>query len=157
MLNGDSMWNNIDEFAEWYKNNKHPFKPQARDPLYTTDHSISTIIFRKDRYQVELYYMKPNSTIPQVPAPGIEHQILFLNGTISGQKDGEVIFDSTPFADQSNNDGSNVLYNRIFKLDNASLDVVTIGHKGACLMSIQRWDEGIEMTSLSRQRGLALN
>lgn len=151
------MWNNIDEFTEWYKSNNHPFKPQARDPLYITDHSISTIIFRKDRYQVEMYYMKPNTSIPQVPAPGIEQQVIFLNGTISGIKDGQVIFDSTPFAEQTNPDGSNVLYNKIFKLDNSNLDVVEIGHKGACLMSIQKWDDGIEMTSMSRQRGLALN
>jgi hypothetical protein len=151
------MWNNIDEFAEWYKSNRHPFKPQARDPLYITEHSISTIIFRKDRYQVELYYMKPNTTIPQVPAPGIEQQIIFLNGTISGSKDGTLVFDSTPVAEQTNEDGSNILYNKIFKLDDANLDIVEIGHKGACLMSIQKWDDGIEMTSLSRQRGLALN
>ena len=150
------MWNNLDEFAEWYKNNRHPFKPQARDPLYTTNHSISTVIFRKDQYQVELYYMKPNSTIPQVPAPGVENQVLFLSGTISGHKDGQVVFDSALFADQINSDGSNILYNTLFKLDNSNLDVVTTGNKGACLMSIQKWDEGVPMTSMSVQKGLAI-
>ena len=27
------MWNNLDEFAEWYKNNRHPFNREGNTLL----------------------------------------------------------------------------------------------------------------------------
>lgn len=147
------MWNDLNEFTQWYKDNNHPFKPQARDPLYVTKWTTSVVIFRQDRYQVELFYMKPNSVIPSVAAQGVEHKTIFLHGAVKGLKNDEVVFDTMPHALIKNKDGESRLYNMIFEGNHSDVDVVVVGAQGASVMVVQRWDNDIEMTSISKQRG----
>ena len=151
------MWNNVDEFAQWYKDNNHPFKPQAKDPIYITDHSHSTIIFRQDRFQVELTYCRPNWTTTDFSSPGIDQRILFLNGDLSGKKNGQLVFDTASVADKKNSDGTSILYNRIFKPSSQDIDVFEVGNKGACFMLLQYWEPGIPMTSIARQKKISHN
>ena len=91
------MWNSVEEFAEWYVENNHPFKPPTTDPIYVTKMSYSTVIFRKDRFQIELFHIAPNSSTTTLVAPGIDQCIIFLNGQITTYKDNQVVLDSTNF------------------------------------------------------------
>ena len=150
------MWNTVEEFAEWYKDNNHPFKPPTTDPIYVTSMSYSTVIFRKDRFQVELFHIAPNSSTTTLEAPGIDQCIIFLNGQITAYKNDQVVHDSTAFYETANENGTSILFNQIFKLGGGSIDRVDYGPKGASLMSIQKWDDGIEMTSMSKQKGLLI-
>lgn len=150
------MWNTVNEFAKWYKDNNHPFKPPTTDPIYRTKNSYSAVVFRKDRFQVELFYISPNSSITTLDAPGIEQCILFLNGQVTCYKDDNIILDSTHIHEQKNKNGTSVLFNKIFSLGDGTINRIDYGPKGASLMSIQKWDEGITMTSMSNQKGLLI-
>jgi hypothetical protein len=154
---GVVMWKDVDEFAQWYKDNNHPFKPQALDGIYVTENVYGTCIFRRDRFQVELCYMKPNWSTVNLTSPGIDQRILFLHGSIKGIKDGKVVFDTDMFSGQTTETGASILYNRIFKAGALGIDTLEVGPQGASLMLIQHWEEGIPMTSVSRQKNLALN
>lgn len=150
------MWNTVEEFANWYVENNHPFKPPTTDPIYITKMSYSAVIFRKDRFQVELFHISPNSSTTTLIAPGVEQCIIFLNGQIKTFKDDQVVLDSTQIYEQTNENGTSVLFNKIFTLGNGNIDRVEYGPKGASLMVVQKWDEGIEMTSMSKQKGLLI-
>lgn len=150
------MWNTVEEFANWYVENNHPFKPPTTDPIYKTNASYSAVIFRQDRFQVELYHIAPNSSITTLVAPGIEQCIIFLNGQIKTFKGDQVVLDSTEIYEQSNENGTSILFNKIFTLGNGDIDRVEYGPKGASVMVVQKWDEGIEMTSMSKQKGLLI-
>jgi hypothetical protein len=118
--------------------------------------SYSTVIFRKDRFQVEMFHIAPNSSTTTLEAPGIDQCIIFLNGQITAYKNNQVVHDSTAFYETANENGTSILFNQIFKLGGGSIDRVDYGPKGASLMSIQKWDDGIEMTSMSKQKGLLI-
>ena len=60
------------------------------------------------------------------------------------------------FDEQKNENGTSILFNQIFNLGDGNIDKVSYGLKGASLMSVQKWDEGIEMTSMSKQKGLLI-
>jgi hypothetical protein len=149
------MWNTLDEFAEWYKANNHPFKPPTTDPIYKTAFNLSAVIFREGRYQVELYLMKPDWISTDTTAPGLENRILFLSGTIKTEVDGKIVSDTDTFGSIADN-GLHPLYNTVFKGDAKGTSNIHFGHKGACLLLLQKWDEGIPMTSMSVQRGMAI-
>jgi len=153
---GVGMWSNVKEFAEWYVQNNHPFRPPTTDPVYKTNMSYSVIIFRKDCYQVELFHIAPNSSTTTLNAPGIEQCVIFLNGQITCYKNNDIVLDSTEIYEQKNENGTSILFNQIFNLGDGNIDKVSYGPKGASLMSVQKWDEGIEMTSMSKQKGLLI-
>jgi hypothetical protein len=46
------MWNTIEEFAQWYKDNGFPIRPPFEDPVYVTDISYSYVLFREGRSNV---------------------------------------------------------------------------------------------------------
>jgi hypothetical protein len=150
------MWNNLDEFAEWYKSNNHPFKPPTTDPIYKTAFNQSSVIFREGRYQVELYFMKPNWVSTDTTAPGLENRIMFLNGTIKTDVGGEIVSDTESFEDMPSENGLHPLYNTVFKGDTKGTSNIHFGAKGACLLLLQKWDDGIPMTSMSVQRGMTI-
>jgi hypothetical protein len=150
------MWKTVEEFAEWYKNNKHPLRPPTTDPIYRTDFSYSVVIYRNGRFQVELFYLRPNCSVTTLHAPGIDQCIIFLNGQITVYKDNQVLYDTTELTEVKTDQGTSVLFNQIFKFDGGEIDRVDYGPKGASLMSVQMWHDDIEMTSMSKQKGLLI-
>lgn len=143
------MWKNLDEFTQWYIDNNYPIRPPAEEPVFVTDHSHSAIVYREGRYQVELYLMGPNWQTPNHSHPGVEHRIIFINGTISGTKNGELVNDSEPWFDKVKDDGTCVASGFHTDFDASDWHSVKIGHMGGILIITQHWEEGITMTSQS--------
>ena len=145
------MWKDIDEFTNWYKENGYPLKPPASDPIYETDHSLSAIVFREGRYQVELYLLAPNWETPNHGHPGIDYRIVFLNGTFGGTKNSEYVNDSAEWADKANPDGTNILFGLSFDFGSDDFHHVKVGQKGGLIAITQKWEEGLKMSSQSVQ------
>lgn len=143
------MWNTLSEFTEWYIKEGYPMRPPTEDPIYLTDHSYSAIVFREGRYQVELYMLGPDWSTPVHSHPGIEHDIIFLNGTVYGYKDGEKLEDAMAYTDIANPDGTNIAFGQYHKFDGKSTHIVGTGHKGGLVAVTQKWDDGIKMSSQS--------
>jgi hypothetical protein len=54
-------WSSLDEFATWYRNAGFPILPLQDSCINMADITYSLIVFRKGRFQVELYLVAPNS------------------------------------------------------------------------------------------------
>ena len=143
------MWETIDEFTEWYQQSNYPIRPPTTDPIYVTDHSLSSIVFREGRFQVELYMLAPNWETPTHGHPGVEHRVIYLNGDLNSTKNYEPLADSTDISDLAREDGCNVAFGSTQSFCADDWHAVKIGPKGALIAITQKWDIGLEMTSQS--------
>lgn len=144
------MWKNLDDFSKWYIENKHPLKPPAYEPIYDTDYSLRYVVFRENRYQVEMCIVKPNSVFNDFNEDGlgVDHCMVFLSGGFIGYKNNNIVFNTQNL--KSNTDGTSVFLNRIFKQSQFNIDKLTTTDQGAAFMSLQYWANGIEMNSLAK-------
>jgi hypothetical protein len=143
------MWNDLEDFSKWYVENQHPFKPPAYEPVYDTGYSLRYVIFREDRFQVEMCIAKPNSVFTNyVPKSGVDHCTLFLSGTFIGYKYDDIVLDTSSLG--TNIDGTSIFLNQIFKGSQFDLDKLATGDQGAAFMSLQHWEDNITMTSLAK-------
>ena len=55
-------WASLDEFAAWYRNAGFPILPPQDSKINIAEITYSLIVFRKGRFQVELYLVAPNSS-----------------------------------------------------------------------------------------------
>lgn len=146
------MWKDIDEFTQWYLDEGFPMRPPSEDPIYVTDHSLSAITFRQDRFQVETYFLAPNWETPNHSHPGIEYRIIYLNGTVTGTKNGEGLMEDVPdyaFADMKNEDGTNVGFGSVWPFDAYDSHTVKTGPRGGLIAITQWWPEHLTMSSQS--------
>ncbi len=150
------MWKDVDEFTAWYIENKYPFRPPAVDPVYKTkNNTLNMITFRENCYQVELILAQPNTEFEEsVEKEGVEQRLIFLNGSITGYLGDKTVYDSSPYINMSNEDGTSILFNMIFKPGAEQLDKVVIGSHGASFFSVQCWDSNLEMNSLAKYKGI---
>lgn len=55
----------LEEFAQRWVAEGKPYRPPADSRVIETDYTLSMIVFRDDRFQVELYLAKPNWSTPK--------------------------------------------------------------------------------------------
>ena len=65
-------WETLDEFIEWFMDSRMPWMIPVDSEVYVTDNASSLILFRHDRYQVELYVNYPKTTAPLHGHPGMD-------------------------------------------------------------------------------------
>lgn len=80
-------WNTIEEFTDWYMNNGMLFIPPWDAEVICSDDATAMTIFRKDRYQVELYLVHPDKLVPMHAHPGMESLLISLGGGEQGSPD----------------------------------------------------------------------
>ena len=65
-------WNTVEEFADWWFRNGMPIRfPQSAE-VFLSDDATSIALFRKGRFQVELYLIHPHPTVPVHEHPDVE-------------------------------------------------------------------------------------
>ena len=65
-------WKNVEDFADWWFRNGMPIKFQDSSEVFLSDDATSIALFRKGRFQVELYLIHPNPTVPVHEHPDVE-------------------------------------------------------------------------------------
>jgi hypothetical protein len=65
-------WANVEEFADWWFRNGMPIKFQDSAEVFLSDDATSIALFRKGRFQVELYLIHPHPTVPVHEHPGVD-------------------------------------------------------------------------------------
>ena len=128
------MWNTVEEFAAWYKQNKYPIRPPFEDPIYVTDISYSYVLFREGQFQVELYLVRPNTASPEHSHPGVDNIVLLWGGDIGSSADTIV-------------PAMLGIHGQIIK--NGSTHALHAGKKGCAVLSIEKWAEGMKPSSVS--------
>jgi hypothetical protein len=110
-------WSNVEEFADWWFRNGMPIKFQESAEVFLSDDATSIALFRKGRFQVELYLIHPCPTVPVHEHPDVE--------VIKARLDGN----RYPYL-------SNTLHNN--EAHGAGL-VLEAEDKGYPLLAIQHW------------------
>ncbi len=139
--------NTVEEFAEWYKQNEYPLRPPFADGVYVTDISYSYVLFRQGQFQVELYLVKPNSNTPAHSHPEVENIIMFSSGSAATSQQKLDQFLSFPHVAQA--DGTHPFFGYMdHKVTDGDSHALYAGPKGAAILSIEKWPEGMTPTSL---------
>ena len=110
-------WKNVEDFADWWFRNGMPIKFQDSSEVFLSDDATSIALFRKGRFQVELYLIHPNPTVPVHEHPDVE----VIKARLDGKK--------YPYL-------SNTLHNN--EAHGAGL-VLEAEDKGYPLLAIQHW------------------
>lgn len=76
-------WSNLEEFATWWLNIKMPVIFPTNPEVYMSDDATAISLFRKGRFQVELYLIHPQPQVPVHEHPGVE-VIKVRSGLTSG-------------------------------------------------------------------------
>jgi len=65
-------WKDIQEFADWLLENKMPLRFPQYPEVFLSDDATAISLFRKGRFQVELYLIHPQPVVPVHEHPGVE-------------------------------------------------------------------------------------
>ena len=73
-------WNSLEEFVDWYLDQRIPLMIPWNAPVFRSDDACAICVFRKGRYQVELYYQYPTLHIKEHAHPRMEVITMTLGG-----------------------------------------------------------------------------
>jgi hypothetical protein len=83
-------WADVQAFADWWLDNKMPLIFPVFPEVYCTDDATAVCLFRKGRFQVELYLIHPQPGVPVHGHPGVE-VIKIRSGLPSGHTASDVL------------------------------------------------------------------
>lgn len=131
-------WNTVEDFTKWWIENKMPLMIPSDAEVIISDDATAICVFRHGRFQIEFYIIKPHYSIEYHSHPGMEVITMYFAGG-KNSPPGARTFHNT--ADQ---------WGRIrAKLESGEYHggEDTNVFSGFVLVAIQKWDEGIEMSS----------
>lgn len=73
-------WENIESFADWYVSNGMPLIIPNDAEVFLSDDATAVCLFKKGRFQVELYLIHPNPKVPVHGHPDVEVIKVRLSG-----------------------------------------------------------------------------
>lgn len=122
----------LDDFVKWYFDMGMPLRIPKDNFINRLNLATSMIIYREGRFQVQWYLMEPEFEIPEHSHPYVETWVCNWN----------------PKSDHQISAG--------FEKNTYSYDDMKHGGSGWSfgfepLFAIQKWDEGVEMTSVVHQ------
>jgi hypothetical protein len=75
-------WANVREFAEWYISAGLPILFPLDNEIFCSDDATATCLFRKERFQVELYMIHPRPLVPKHSHPYLEVIEMRINSVL---------------------------------------------------------------------------
>lgn len=152
MIEIPDSWDTIEEFAQWYKDNNYPIMPPSDTRVYETEVALSTVVFRKGLFQVELYFAKPNM-VAAAHSHTADQVSIYLGGNYKAQmgNDKQVLgfremghpIGKNPNPDLPHND-----YGRLGKkLPAGHWHALSAGPNGFIFCVCEKWDSKEQMYS----------
>lgn len=117
----------LKQFKDWYIGNWR-LKTPKKDPLTFVADTHGVILYRKAPYQVEMFIVKPNSTIHPHVHPNVDSYEVFISGDIRFTR-GKDTF--TP-----NKTGDSI------HITPGDYHGGKFGERGGCFLSVQKWLHG---------------
>ena len=131
------MWNNVQEFKDWWTQNR-PICPPFKDAIFSTDLVYSLCLFRKGQFQVELYIMKPDSLAPEHGHPNVDSLFTYLGGHMEFRREGFEFYDlSAEQLEQDN--GTHKLFGTTGHAFDGELHSVRTAKTGGAFLSFEHW------------------
>lgn len=130
-------WGTVKDFAKWWFFNNMPMAPPIGCEIYCSDDATSMCMFRHGRYQVELYMIFPYPNLPIHEHPGVEVIKYRMPEYRKGLETKELPTSHILKSGEAHGAGINFKETR------------SAQGKGFPLFAFQRWDEGLEMTTVA--------
>lgn len=133
----------LEEFARWYVDAKHPLKIPFHDPIYVTDVSISLILYRAGPWQVELYLVKPNAKVPEHSHPTMDSIEYFWAGDFAlDVGDEETVRTLQEALNAEAFTGGSALFGQWVRTNAETKHSGVSGPRGGAFLSMQKWLNG---------------
>lgn len=129
-------WNSLEEFTDWFIDSRFPIIIPWDAVVRRTDDATTTCIFRKNRFQVELYLIYEGFFVQQHEHPGVEVITMQMGGGRRGEKNA---LGSSTIA--------GLLSSKLKDGELHGTHKVTSLSQGFCLLSFEKWSENVKMTS----------
>jgi quercetin dioxygenase-like cupin family protein len=123
------MYDDLAQFKDWWINAR-PINTPEVNALSHVAETHGVVLYRQGPYQVELFNVKPNSTIPLHIHPDVDSFEVFVGGDIE-------------FICNGVSEKQNVLGGSTRVLP-SSWHGGNFGKRGGCFISIQKWLNGVE-------------
>jgi hypothetical protein len=120
----------VTEFAEWYIASGMPIQLPPSPEVFVTDDATASCLFRCGRFQFEMYLIHPAPVIPVHEHPGVENVELPAKSLASV---------------------SAIVLSLVVQRSGQSHGLgirSRAEHAGFVLYSAQKWDEGLEMSTI---------
>lgn len=76
-------WAGVQEFAHWWCNAGMPLLPPAGAEVFLSDDATALSVFRRGRFQVEMYLIHPKPNLQNHEHPGVEVIKMRVDGVFS--------------------------------------------------------------------------
>jgi hypothetical protein len=143
------MWNTVEEFAGWYEKSGYPIRPPQTNAIFRTNNASALVLYREGQFQVELYIGDANSVTPEHSHPGVDSILVYLSGEGNSTVNSVVPLNLVPFFNKINPDGTSMLFKQAIRVDPKDTHGLTTYNKGFAFYSIEKWQDGIEPTSVT--------
>jgi hypothetical protein len=129
-LNEVPEFRGLVHFTDWYLKSGMPILLPPEPEVFLSDDATATCLFRKGRYQFEMYFIHPNPLIPEHEHPGV-------NNIEVPSSNWKRFFppELEPLIQRRGDVHGPIIRERA-------------AHAGFALFSAQKWDEGIEMSTI---------
>jgi hypothetical protein len=134
------MYNNVEQFKDWWLKAGRPLRPPFENAIHTTDIAYAVCLYREGRYQVELYIIKPNSETPMHAHPGISQMTMFLTGNMSFSREAGVFRDLFEYNKPKENGSHHLLGVTVETVEGVAHAVKTHKEGGAFLV-FEHWHD----------------
>jgi quercetin dioxygenase-like cupin family protein len=123
------MFDDLEQFKNWWMVNRPINTPDANALVYVAE-THGVVLYRQDKYQVEMFLVKPNSEIAPHIHPNVDSFEVYIGGDINFMCNGQWF--------GQNNIGDSI---RVYP---NSWHGGKFGDRGGCFLSIQKWLNGVE-------------
>lgn len=130
-------WVNVTEFKDWWMKSGRPFLPPFYKSIHTTDIAYAVCLYRKDRFQVELYICKPNTESPPHAHPGIHSISMYLTGDLQFAKDGTFV--NLSQYQHPGKFGEHMLLGKTAEVNYGTSHALRIGNVGGAFLIFEHW------------------
>lgn len=80
-INIPNNWDTLDSFIDWYLENRMPIMVPTNTEVIVTDNATAIIVFRHNRFQIELYIIHPSTSIVEHSHTGLDLAIMQIGST----------------------------------------------------------------------------
>jgi hypothetical protein len=122
----------VEEFSVWYITSGMPLKIPHNSEVFVSDDATASCLFRHGRYQFEIYMIHAKPVIPLHEHPGVEN--VELSVPMLGPDKFELA-NAEKVVQRNNMSHGNEFRHRAT-------------HNGFVLYSAQKWEEGLEMSTI---------
>lgn len=135
-------WDSIEEFVDWYIDSRMPLMVPWNAHVIRSDDATAICVFKKGRYQVELYLEFPKEYVQRHGHPRMETVIIDFGGGFTNPAREHTTGLSSTWG---------LVYKNIKDGAEHGGDLTASFGNGSCFLACQRWENIDEMTSAAIQ------